>query len=148
MAFLVRPVTRAIRPHSCLPPTTPPPGSPRRQPQSLGYQTGIDTTPVSRFNKQDQRGDMSPPVVWLRDTHGFDVYHQWRHHERTAERHRPADGNRTVSWQCVGYQSLETELVDRDEGTQYPIPVRQTVAVSQNVTGTVIGFQDFPTPVQ
>ena len=77
---------------------------------------GIDTPPVSRFNKQDQRGGMPPFESRLRDTHGFDVYQQWPHPGRMSERHGPADGNRTGSWQCFGHQSLQAELLGRFQG--------------------------------
>ena len=67
----------------------------------------------------------------------------------------PAEGsgidpltNRTRSWQRRGQQPVQTGLLVGRTGVQYPIAIRQHIAIPQDVKGTVIGCQDPPAPVQ
>ena len=117
--------------------------SPRAAATKLGSMRGGRP----RLGNQYQHGDALRPQVRLPATHGFDMHHELRRRGRAAQHHRSTDG-RTDGRERVGHQPLKTALVVRHEGMEQPAPVRQPIALPQDVPGAVIGRHDLAAPVQ
>ena len=102
----------------------------------------------SWLGDQHQRRHVPRSVVGLRDGHGLDVHDERREQRRAAEQNRPADRGRVGRGQGTAHQPLQTSLVGGRASAQRSVPVRQPVAVPEDVAGAVVDLQDPPAPVQ